>query len=66
MQPDTAPGKSEPENPLLVALGYDPVDLDTLCERSGLTADSASAMLLTLELEGVVSRVPGGKFQRLR
>jgi DNA processing protein len=66
VQPDRAPGKSKPENPLLVALGYDPVDLDTLCERSGLTADSASAMLLTLELEGVVSRVPGGKFQRLR
>ncbi|MEO8003280.1 MAG: DNA-processing protein DprA [Betaproteobacteria bacterium] len=61
-----APGESVPENPLLTALGYDPVDLDTLCERSGLTADSASAMLLTLELEGVVSRVPGGKFQRLR
>jgi DNA processing protein len=66
LQPDHAPGKSISENPLLVALGYDPVDLDTLCERSGLTADSASAMLLTLELEGVVSRVPGGKFQRLR
>lgn len=66
MSPEHAPGKSTPENPLLAALGYDPVDLDTLCERSGLTADSASAMLLALELEGVVSRVPGGKFQRLR
>ncbi len=66
LPPDHAPEKSNPENPLLVALGYDPVDLDTLCERSGLTADSASAMLLTLELEGVVGRVPGGKFQRLR
>jgi len=53
-------------NPILVALGYDPLDLDTLCERSGLTPDSASAMLLTLELEGVVSRLPGGKFQRVR
>ena len=54
------------ENPILAALGYDPLDLDTLCERSGLTPDSASAMLLTLELEGVVSRLPGGKFQRVR
>jgi len=53
-------------DPLLAALGYDPVDLDTLCERSGLTPDTASAMLLTLELEGVVSRVPGGRFQRVR
>jgi DNA processing protein len=53
-------------NPVLAALGFDPVDLDTVCERSGLTPDSASAMLLTLELGGVVSRLPGGKFQRVR
>ncbi|MGH8865481.1 MAG: DNA-processing protein DprA [Burkholderiales bacterium] len=51
---------------LLAALGFDPLDLDTLCERSGLTPESASAMLLTLELDGTVSRLPGGKFQRVR
>ncbi len=51
---------------LLAALGFDPLDLDTLCERSGLTPETASAMLLTLELEGTVSRLPGGKFQRVR
>ena len=55
-----------PENPLLAALGFDPISLDTLCQRSSLTPDTASAMLLTLELEGVVSRLPGGKFQRVR
>ena len=54
------------ENPVLAALGFDPLDLDTLCQRSGLTPESASAMLLTLELEGVVGRLPGGKFQRVR
>jgi len=54
------------ENAVLAALGFDPLDLDAVCERSGLTPDSASAMLLTLELEGVVSRLPGGKFQRVR
>ncbi|HEX4985924.1 MAG TPA: DNA-processing protein DprA [Burkholderiales bacterium] len=62
--PDAAPGTND--NALLSALGWDPVSLDALCERSGLTPDNASAMLLALELEGVVSRVPGGKFQRLR
>jgi DNA processing protein len=51
---------------LLAALGFDPLDLDTLCERSGLTPETASAMLLTLELDGTVSRLPGGKFQRVR
>jgi DNA processing protein len=54
------------ENPVLAALGFDPLDLDVLCQRSGLTPESASAMLLTLELQGVVSRLPGGKFQRVR
>jgi DNA processing protein len=54
------------DDPLLAALGFDPIDFDTLCQRSSLTPDTASAMLLTLELEGVVSRLPGGKFQRVR
>ena len=51
---------------LLAALGFDPIDLDTLCARSGLTPETASAMLLTLELDGNVGRLPGGKFQRVR
>ena len=51
---------------LLDAMGYDPVDLDNLCERGGLTAETASAMLLALELDGLVNRLPGGKFQRVR
>ncbi|HYN26956.1 MAG TPA: DNA-processing protein DprA [Burkholderiales bacterium] len=61
-QADTLPEHVE----LLAALGFDPLDLETLCERSGLTPETASAMLLTLELEGTVSRLPGGKFQRVR
>jgi DNA processing protein len=54
------------ENPVLAALGFDPLDLDTLCQRSGLTPETASAMLLTLELEGIVCRLPGSRFQRVR
>lgn len=53
-------------SPIMAALGYDPLELDAICERSGLTPDSASAMLLALELEGIVSRLPGGRFQRVR
>jgi DNA processing protein len=51
---------------LLDAMGFDPVDLDTICERAGLTAENASAMLLELELNGELARLPGGSFQRLR
>jgi DNA processing protein len=50
---------------LLAHLGVEPLGLDALVERSGLTVDRVSAMLLTLELEGRVAQVPGGLYQRL-
>ena len=56
---------AEPESPLLVALGYDPVSLETLALRSGLTTEDLSAMLLVLELEGKITSLPGGRFQRI-
>ncbi len=51
---------------LLKHLGYDAVDIDTLCDRSGLTAEVVSAMLLTLELNGQISSLPGGWYQRIQ
>ncbi|TVO58990.1 DNA-processing protein DprA [Denitromonas halophila] len=50
---------------LLAALGHDPVSLDTLAARTGLTADALYAILLSLELDGHLARLPGGRFQRL-
>lgn len=46
-------------------IGFDPVSMDTLCLRSGLTVSQLSAMLLTLELEGRIAALPGGLFQRI-
>lgn len=51
--------------PLLQHLGHDPVSIDSLAERCGLTVDALSAKLLTLELEGRVAQLPGGRYQRL-
>ena len=51
--------------PLLQYMGYDAFDMDTLAQRSGLTAEALSAMLLELELEGKVARIPGGRYQRV-
>ena len=48
---------------LLNALGFDPVDLDTLVERTGLEAQVLSARLLVLEIEGEVES-RGGRFCR--
>ncbi|SET42675.1 DNA protecting protein DprA [Nitrosomonas marina] len=50
---------------LLQCLGHDVVDVDTLCVRSGLTVESVSAMLLTLELDGQIASLPGGCYQRV-
>jgi len=47
---------------LLDVLGFDPTPVDLLIQRSGLTAESISSMLLLLELEGYVSSSPGGRY----
>ena len=50
---------------LLQALGFDPVDLDSLCSRTGIDIARLQIQLLELELQGRVARLPGGLFQRL-
>ncbi|MBS0402908.1 MAG: DNA-protecting protein DprA [Proteobacteria bacterium] len=50
---------------LLAALGADPVGFDALQARTGLPTERLQARLLELELDGQVSRLPGGLFQRL-
>ena len=53
------------EHPLLMHLGFDPVDMDSLSQRSGLTIGALSAILLQLELDGDVATLPGGLYQRI-
>jgi DNA processing protein len=53
-----------PHARLLRAMGHDPVSLDTLIGRTGDTAPELGARLLELELQGLVARLPGGRFQR--
>ncbi len=49
---------------LLDAMGFDPISLDTLIDRTGFDTATAQARLLDLELDGAVQRLPGGRFQR--
>ncbi len=56
---------SSPEDPLLEALGFEPVSLDALSARTGWGAAELQARMLGLELDGHVSRLPGGLFQRV-
>lgn len=64
MQPALSHKVSRSSNELLQHMGYDPCTIDALAERVGLTASAVSAMLLRLELEGKVSSLSGGLYQR--
>ncbi len=41
-------------------MGFDTTPIDLLIQRSGLTAEEVSSILLVLELDGLVKSVPGG------
>ena len=52
------------QNPVIENMGYEPISIDTLVERCGLTPESVSSMLLTLELQGRVTST-GGLYSRI-
>jgi DNA processing protein len=60
----TIPGEDESLDEeyqrLLVHVGDEATPVDRLVERSGLTAEVVSSMLLILELRGLITPVPGG------
>jgi DNA processing protein len=56
---------SNTDNGLLAHMGHDPVDVDSLCSRAGMSAEQVSSELLRLELDGRVAALPGGLYQRL-
>lgn len=61
-----ADSQAEPEEtPLLSAMGFEPVSLDALQARTGLSTAELQGQLLALELGNQVARLPGGLFQRM-
>lgn len=60
-----APPKHTGATPLLAAMGYDPVTIDVLVERTRASAEAISSELVVLELDGRVSSLPGGRWQRV-
>jgi len=51
---------------ILVQMGWEPVDIDTLAIRAAMATEELSTVLLTLELEGEIAPLPGGRYQRVR
>lgn len=60
-----APSRTLANEPLLAHMGFDPIDVDSLCARAGLSAEQVFSQLLRLELAGLVAVLPGGLYQRL-
>ena len=52
-------------DPLLKAMGHDPVLRDELQRRTGLDDANLQARLLELELDNLIERLPGERYQRL-
>jgi len=52
-------------NKLLDSMGFDAINFESLLAISGLTTETLSAMLMMLELEGKITIIKGGKYQRL-
>ena len=52
-------------DPVLQAMGFDPVSPDLLGMRCGFDSARLSAHLLQLELQGLIALLPGGAYQRL-
>lgn len=64
-QIDTSFTLDDDYNLVLATLGHDPTPIDTIVERSTLTPEAVSSMLLMLELKGYVASTAGGMYVRL-
>jgi len=62
--PDSAPRDGIAAT-VLAALGFSPVAVDTLAQRTGLPVQQLTATLTTLEIDRRVAALPGGLWQRL-
>ncbi len=64
---DDAPWETDPEyRALWACLGFDPKPVESIIRETGLTAPAVSAMLLMLELRGMVEAHRGGGYSRIQ
>jgi len=63
--PKAPPVEFNPEEQqLMLAIGYDPIELDLLIERTGMAVGDLAAQLIGLEIKGAIQQTPEG-YQRL-
>jgi DNA processing protein len=56
---------SRQANTVLTSMGFDAISFDVLQQRTALTTEALSAMLMVLELEGKITVLAGNQYQRL-
>jgi DNA processing protein len=61
----SSPSPDAADDPVLRAMGFDAIGLDSLQSRCAWPTEALQAHLLDLELEGRVARVLGGRYQRI-
>ncbi|MDH5231425.1 MAG: DNA-processing protein DprA [Gammaproteobacteria bacterium] len=59
------PHLEEEQKNILQLMEFEPIEIDWLIERSGLTAERVSSILLVLELHGLVTPQAGGRYLRV-
>ncbi len=52
--------KGSPKEKILLAIGNDTVHTDIICQKTGLNPANVNSLLLLMELEGRISKLPGG------
>jgi DNA processing protein len=62
--PHEAPSIAPEHRQVWEALGHDPVTVDHLIQRTGLTAEAICSMLVMMEIEGKVLSGTGGRWYR--
>ncbi len=55
---------ADEDQQLVDAMGFDPVSIDLLVDRTGMSIPALSSTLLRLELDGVVAALSGARYQR--
>jgi DNA processing protein len=63
---EEAAQEKEKVNDVLKELGFDPVTVDALAQRTALRTEDLLGQILELELNGQIARLPGGRIQRIR
>jgi DNA processing protein len=65
MQSSPRPPADSTTEALLAAMGFDPVDVDALIDRTAKPAGELATLLLRLELDGRIERLVDGRFARV-